>query len=70
MSLRLVTFDAKKIDSLERQNPVGVSDQSYVELWRGGEGQTLSSQNLKTLNGVNAIIEMVDEIIYPQATTI
>ncbi len=70
LTLRLVAFHAEQIDHLERKSPTGLSDQALLDLWRNGEGKTLSSQSLKTVHGVNAIIEMIDEIIYPAETRI
>ena len=43
----------------------GLSDEAVLDLWRDGEGKTLAFQSIKTINGVNAIIECVEEIIYP-----
>ncbi len=65
LSLRMVRFDEDLIQTLERQHPAGIPDRDLIELWREGEGELLSSQSLKTFNGVNAIIQCVEEFIYP-----
>ncbi|MCC5847179.1 MAG: hypothetical protein JJU29_03715 [Verrucomicrobia bacterium] len=65
LTLRMVRFDDAVIEALERNHPAGIPDRLLVDLWREGEGEVLSSQSLKTINGVNAIIHCVEEFIYP-----
>jgi hypothetical protein len=65
ITLRLVAFPEKQIDALERKHVSGLPDSALIDLWEKGNGTTLTSQTVKTLNGVNAILECVEEIIYP-----
>ncbi len=65
LSLRMVEFDQGMMDQLERQHLSGIPDDLILELWEDGEGKTIASQSVKTVHGVNAILECVDEIIYP-----
>jgi hypothetical protein len=65
INLRMVSFKQDMIDKLERQHPAGIPDALIVALWQKGEGETIASQSVKTINGVNAIIECVDDVTYP-----
>jgi hypothetical protein len=70
ITLRVVSFDSARIEDLERKSEKGLQDQDLFSLWKQGEGKTASLQTVSTMNGVNAIIEMVDEIIYPTSMTV
>jgi hypothetical protein len=65
LTLRMITFPDDLIDPLDRKHPAGIPDAELISLWQSGKGKTLSSQNIKTINGVNAIIQCVEEIRYP-----
>lgn len=65
LSVRMVSFPEKRMDALERKHAAGIPDAELLELWQKGEGETLAFQSVKTINGVNVILECVEEIIYP-----
>jgi hypothetical protein len=62
---RLVAFDTAELEKLDRESTTPLDDAALLSLWRKGRGETLGVQHFKTINGVNAIIESVDEVIYP-----
>ncbi len=63
--LREVSFETALIEQEERKQGGHLSDEQLFTLWKRGNGTTLSRQSTTTQNGVNAIIEMGDEIIFP-----
>ncbi|GEM_PF-6758909 len=65
ITFRVVVMPSAEIDTLDRAHPAGIPDAKLVELWTAGKGKTIISQSVKTINGVNAIIECVDDISYP-----
>lgn len=68
IQIRILSFDKDMIDQLDRRHPSGIPDQIILKLWSEGKGETITSQSIKTINGVNAIIECVEERIYPTSS--
>lgn len=62
---RLLAFPVEQIDSLDRKYPAGIPGKEIITMWQEGEGKTLGRQGVSTINGVNAIVECVTEVIYP-----
>lgn len=65
IQLRLVRFEADFIDRLDRKAIRGLSSADVVGLWRTGRGKTSWSTGVTTYSGVNAVMEEVEEIVYP-----
>lgn len=64
-TFRILQFENKEIDRLDRKHPAGIPDGEIVALWQDGKGETIFRQEAKLINGVNTILETVDEVIYP-----
>ncbi len=52
-----VKFDAKALRTLERKLGRPLQDEEYLSLWQEGKGEGVFSQGVRTVHGVNAIIE-------------
>lgn len=65
IDLRMISFPSAELDALERAAGRPLTDAAILRLWREGQGETIFAQGIKTINGVNAIIESVVEHIYP-----
>jgi Flp pilus assembly secretin CpaC len=65
IDLRILSFGLEQVDELERKFSGGIPDNVIVDLWKAGEGETVAAQSVKTLKGVNAVLEVVGEYIYP-----
>lgn len=65
VQMRLVHFDAALIDKLDRESEGGVQSSMLVQLWRDGKGKTIRTSSVSTIHGINAVIEDVNEIVYP-----
>ncbi len=65
ITMRLLAFPEKELDVIERQAAGPLTDADWIQLWKEGKGNTLAVSSMKTGDGINAIIECVEEMIYP-----
>lgn len=52
-----VSFPAETLQESERKLGRPLQDKEYFSLWKNGEGRRVFSQGIRTINGVNSVIE-------------
>lgn len=65
LDVRFISMPADEVGRWERSFGRSLTDSQILDLWKEGKAETIYAQGVKTMNGVNAIIENVDERIYP-----
>lgn len=62
---RLVAFDREALDDEEREKGRALEDAELHALWQEGRGETWVRQSVTVHSGVEAVLELGDEIRYP-----
>jgi hypothetical protein len=55
---RMLRFAEKELDPLEREKGRALHPEELLDLWRGGTGATVFVQGVRTVNGINSIVEV------------
>lgn len=63
--LHVLSFDANAIEALERTRTHALQPSDWIELWQKGKGKTEWVQRIKTVNGINVILDHVEEHMFP-----